>query len=74
MANRIIKTRYSKDGSHDFSNWRELALPELGEYGKRVPPVRRLGVGRSFALETECTWPGVVDIMGGAISYEEVGS
>ena len=74
MAERIIKARYSKDGGHDFSNWRELELPALGEYGRRVPPIRRLGVARSFTLETETTWPGVIDIMGAAISYDEVGS
>lgn len=74
MSERIIKVRHSRDGSHDFSNWRELYLPALGEYGKRVPPARRLGVGRSFTLETEITWAGVVDIMGASISYDEVGS
>ena len=69
---RKIKLRYSKDGGHNYSPWRELALPELGRYGDRVPPIRRLGVARSFTLETECTSRLVVDIMGAVISYDEV--
>lgn len=68
---RKINVRYSKDGGHNFSNWRELPLPELGQYGGRVPPIRRLGSARSFTLETECTSSLVVDIMGAVISYDE---
>jgi hypothetical protein len=70
VTDRIIKARYSADGGYNYSNWRELALPALGEYGNRTQPMRRLGRARSFTLETECTSPLVVDIIEAVASYE----
>jgi len=70
MSDRIIRVRYSKDGGYNYSNWRELALPQLGEYGQRTQPLRRCGRARSFTLETECTSPLVVDIMEAVADYE----
>lgn len=38
-----------------------------------MPPIRRLGSGRSFMLDTECMSSLVVDIMGAVISSDEAG-
>lgn len=73
MTDRILKARISKNG-HTSQNWRELRLPQLGEYDDRTQPMNHLGAGRSFLVETECTSPLVVDIMGAVAAYDELGA
>lgn len=36
MTDRKVLMRYSDDGGHTWSNWREKSLGEVGEYQKRL--------------------------------------
>lgn len=73
MTDRILKARLSKNGSTS-QNWRELQLPQLGEYDRRTQPLNRAGVARAWMVETEVTSPLVVDIMGAVAAYDELGA
>lgn len=58
MTDRKVKVRVSKDGGHNYTNWREHSLGELGEYQDRTNVVfRRLGIAKQFQFDIEVSSP-----------------
>lgn len=66
-----LDLRYSKDGGHNFSNWRQIDMGEVGHFVKRLT-VRRLGQGRQWVFEVRVTDPVKADIL--AMSAQIEGS
>lgn len=58
MSDRKVKVRRSKDGGHNYGEWKEHSLGELGEYQDRVNVTfRRLGIGKQFQFDIEVSSP-----------------
>lgn len=54
---------YSKDGGHNWSNWKERSLGAVGRFNKRVR-VLRMGQGYSVVLKIRVSDPVNRDILG----------
>lgn len=64
-----IDIRYSKDGAHNWSNWRKLPLGDVGDFVKRIQS-RRFGRGRQWVFDIRITDPVRADIMAASIMVE----
>lgn len=62
-ADRVVLIAISKDGGHNFGDWKEASLGAIGEYRKRIR-YRRLGSGVQFVLKVRVTSPIRADLMG----------
>ena len=64
-----VLVRYSKDGGHNWSAWRERSLGEVGEFTKRVT-MRRLGLGRQWVFDIKVTDDVKRDLMAASMQIE----
>lgn len=64
-----VDIRYSKDGGHNWSDWRRIPLGETGDFVKRVE-TRRLGQGRQWVFDVRITDPVRTDIIAASIKVE----
>jgi hypothetical protein len=64
-----VDLRYSKDGGHNWSDWRRVPLGETGDFVKRID-MRRFGRGRQFVFEVRVTDPVRADIMAASLMLE----
>lgn len=67
MSNRKVEICYSDDGGHNWSNWREASLGEIGQYGKRVR-FNRFGTFRNRVWKIRVASPVKRDLLG-AVAY-----
>lgn len=63
MSDQYLRMRYSDDGGHNLSNWREESIGEVGEYGKRVI-FDRLGQFTQRTVTISCSSPRRRDFLG----------
>lgn len=49
MSEHFVDFRYSKDGGHNWSNWRQCSLGQVGAFQRRVV-MRRFGSGRQWVF------------------------
>lgn len=63
MTDRKSTFRVTKDGGHNWGDWRERDLGAQGEYGKRVI-VNRLGQARTMSIAIRVTSPIKAAILG----------
>lgn len=54
--------RYSKDGGHNWSNWRQCSMGSTGDFTKQIE-MRRFGQGRQWVFDIRVTDPGKADLM-----------
>ena len=57
-----VDFRYSKDGGHNWSNWRQCSMGNTGDFVKQVE-MRRFGQGRQWVFDIRVTDPGKADLM-----------
>lgn len=69
MTDNAVRMRYSDDGQADWSEWDEVPLGEVGEYGKRLV-WDRLGSARARVYTFTCSSPRRRDVIAlvGAVS------
>lgn len=64
-----IDVRYSKDGGHNWSEWRVLDMGHTGDFCKQVQ-MRRLGQGRQWVFDIRVTDPVRCDILAASVMLE----
>lgn len=64
-----VRIRYSKDGGHTFTDWRQIPLGEEGDYMRRVV-ARRFGSGRHWVFDVSVTDPVPVNLIAASIQME----
>lgn len=69
MSDRKVQVTVQKDGHIDRIATREKALPEVGEYAKRVR-LNRFGQARRFDITIEVTSPVASDLLGAVARIE----
>lgn len=69
MSERKVQLTIQKDGHMDRIVTREKALPDVGEYAKRVR-FNRFGQGRRFDITIRVTSPVASDLMGAVARVE----
>lgn len=69
MSDRKVLVAVSRDGGHNWSDWRESTLGEIGEYQKRVR-FRRFGQARQFVMKVRVTSPIRADFHGAVLDVE----
>ena len=69
MSDRILLLAASRDGSHNFSNWRFVPLGEQGQYRHRCV-TRRWGMGREWTVKVRITSPVKTNLHGVVVDYE----
>lgn len=69
MTDRVVLVSVSRDGGHQWSDWREASLGEIGEYQKRVR-FRRFGQARQFVMKVRVTSPIRADFHGAVLDVE----
>jgi hypothetical protein len=62
MTDHYIELRYSKDGGHNWSNWRTFSTGGVGAYTQRILG-RRFGMGRQIVFQTRDSSPRRCDIL-----------
>lgn len=67
-SDRKVLLSYSDDGSHNWSNWRERSLGEVGQYAKRVR-FNRLGSFRQRVYRIRISSPVRADLMGAVAKH-----
>lgn len=68
-----VDLRYSKDGGHNWSDWRKLSIGEVG-YFKRQVETRAFGQGVDWVFDIRITDPVKCDIMAAQIMAEQTQS
>lgn len=58
-----VDFRYSKDGGHNWSSWRQCSMGSTGDFVKQIE-MRRFGQGRQWVFDIRVTDPGKADLMG----------
>lgn len=72
---RWVRVRVSRDGGHNWGNWRQMSLGQLGEYQDRVSvAMRRWGVARQFCFDIEVSSPIKASLLAAYADYEQLGS
>lgn len=64
-----LDLRYSKDGGHNWSDWRKIPIGEVGDFQRRIV-ARRLGRGRQWVLETRVSDPVSSNLIAASIQTE----
>lgn len=69
MTDNAVRMQYSENGQDDWSNWDEVALGEVGEYGKKLT-WDQLGQHTAMVVTFSCSSPRRRDVIAvvGAIS------
>lgn len=62
-VDRKVLMRYSDDGGHTWSNWRERSLGKQGQHEKRVR-FNRLGAFRARIWQVQVSSPIKRDLLG----------
>lgn len=62
-APMTVDFRYSKDGGHNWSSWRQCSMGNTGDFVKQIE-MRRFGQGRQWVFDIRVTDPGKADLMG----------
>lgn len=68
-----VDFRYSKDGGHNWSDWRKLPMGQTGDFVKTLQ-ARRLGIGRQWVFDVRVTDPVKADILAASIMSEPTDS
>jgi hypothetical protein len=58
-----VDFRHSKDGGHNWSNWRQCSMGNTGDFVKQIE-MTRFGQGRQWVFDIRVTDPGKADLMG----------
>ena len=61
--------RVSRDGGHNWSDWRQCSMGNTGEFTKRVE-MRRFGQGVQWVFDIRVTDPGKADLMAASTMAE----
>jgi hypothetical protein len=69
MSDRILMLAVSRDGNHNYGNWRFLPLGEQGEYRFRCRS-RVFGTAREWGAKVRITSPVKVAIHGIVVDVE----
>ncbi|MCE7031737.1 packaged DNA stabilization protein gp10 [Lysobacter sp. GX 14042] len=64
-----LQLRYSRDGAHNWSDWRHLPMGEVGDFQQRVM-ARRLGRGIRWVFDIRVTDPVRADLLAASIQVE----
>jgi hypothetical protein len=64
-----VLIRYSKDGGHNWSRWKERSLGAVGDFQKRVV-LRRMGQGRQWVLDIKITDNVKRDLLAASLQLE----
>jgi hypothetical protein len=68
-----VDIRYSKDGGHNWSDWRKMDMGQTGEFMKRIS-MRRFGIGRQWVFDIRVTDPVRADMITASAMLEGVES
>jgi hypothetical protein len=69
MNDAYVEVAVSKDGGHNWSNWRRRSLGLIGEYQQRIR-LLRLGRYRQLVVKIRISSPVKSDLMGATVSIE----
>jgi len=69
MADNFVRLSYSDDGGHNWSNWEEESIGEVGQYGTRVV-FTRLGSTYERVWKIQCSSPRQRDLLGAVIAVQ----
>jgi hypothetical protein len=69
MSDRLLLLAASRDGNHNFGDWRFVPLGEVGQYRHRCR-VRRFGTGKEWGVKIRITSPVKVSIHGIVVDFE----
>lgn len=72
MNDHHVLIRYSKDGGHNWSNWKKRSLGAIGKYQQRVR-VTRFGNGYRFVFQIQISSPVKRDLLGASLRIEPRG-
>lgn len=64
-----VDFRYSTDGGHNWSDWRQCSMGDTGDF-TQILEMRRFGQGRQFVFDIRVTDPVKADIMAASIMVE----
>ena len=64
-----VEFRTSKDGAHNWSNWRQYDMGEQGAFNNQ-PVFRRLGVGRRIVMHVRVTGNHSRDLVACSVDTE----
>lgn len=66
---RVVELRYSKDGAHNWSKWREQDMGDQGNFNKKVR-FRRLGFGERIVLHVRVSADVGRDLIAASVDTE----
>jgi len=69
MSDQYVRMQYSDDGGHNWSDWEEAAIGEVGQYAKKAVWTR-LGSSYQRVYRWASSSPRKRDILGAAISMK----
>lgn len=68
-----VDFRYSKDGGHNWSEWRQHDMGRTGDFVKRIE-MRRFGHSRQWIFDIRVTDSVQADLIAGSIMIEGTNS
>jgi hypothetical protein len=69
VSDRILLLATSRDGSHNWGNWRFIPLGEVGQYRHRLRALR-FGQSREWSAKVRITSPVKTNIHGLLVDME----
>lgn len=69
MSDRILLMAVTRDGGHNWGDWRLIPLGEVGQYRHRCR-ARHFGMGREWAVKVRITSPVKTNIHGIVVDAE----
>lgn len=69
MSDRILMLAVSRDGGHNYSNYRFIPLGEVGQYRHRLRALR-FGMAREWSCRVRITSPVKTNIHGLLVDME----
>lgn len=69
MGLATVDFRYSKDGGHNWSAWRQCSMGAVGNFVKRIE-MRRFGQGRQWVFDIRVTDDAKADLMAASTVIE----
>lgn len=69
MTDQYVRMRYSDDGGHNFSDWEEASIGEVGQYARKAVWTR-LGSSYQRIYQFSISSPRKRDILGAAVSMK----
>lgn len=64
-----VDLRYSKDGGHNWSDWKRRERGEVGAFCKRIV-IRRMGRGRQWVFQFRDSSDSAADVIAASIQVE----